>query len=74
MLFIFWICIAELLVSSYAIFYSKISIHCSKEVIFWKLDREVKTIVILQATVGFTLFGKESLVDLDVSEIVSETT
>ena len=44
-----------------------------KKVILWKLDREVKTIVILQATVGFTLFGKESLVDLDVSEIVSET-
>ena len=29
--------------------------------------------VILQATVGFMLFGKESLVDLDISEIVLET-
>lgn len=34
-----------------------------------KLNRRTK-----KATVGFTLFGKESLVDLDVSEIVSETT
>ncbi|VVA25404.1 Hypothetical predicted protein [Prunus dulcis] len=34
-----------------------------------KLNRRTK-----KATVGFTLFGKESFVDLDVSEIVSETT
>lgn len=30
-------------------------------------------ICFLQATVGFTLFGKESLVDIDLSEIVPET-
>lgn len=26
----------------------------------------------LQATVGFTLFGKETLADLDIKEIVAE--
>lgn len=27
----------------------------------------------VQATVGFTLFGKETLADLDLKEIVAET-
>lgn len=34
-----------------------------------KINRKTRKV-----TVGFTLFGKESLVDLDVSEIVAETT
>lgn len=33
----------------------------------------VEILLLLQATVGFTLFGKESLVELDVNEIVAET-
>lgn len=28
----------------------------------------------MQVTVGFTLFGKETLVDLDIGDIVVETT
>ncbi|EXB89977.1 hypothetical protein L484_023630 [Morus notabilis] len=33
----------------------------------------VENLVLFQATVGFTIFGKESLVDLDLNEIIVET-